>query len=235
MKKIILTVLLFVSVASGAQTEQGRILVSGSLGFTSSNDNDLDTTGKELNSTKVGGLELTVRGGYFLADNIAVGLLVGLNTNKTTQEDFGPPPSKSINVSKSATTAFGLFGRYYTPPVERRLSFFGQLDLTYEITNSEIENTFINSANVSTTTNRRGEGNQIGAFLAPGVAFFLSDKVALEATFGLIGFASGRDKNYDTSDRQISDNKYTRLETSFSPSTLSFGLTFFFGGNGAGE
>jgi outer membrane protein len=186
-----------------------------------------------LNTSKANELGLTLRGGYFVADNIAVGLLVGFNTGKTNQETPGTPPSKSTGEQKDNSTSFGLFGRMYTSPVDRKFALFAQLDVAYTMSKRTDEDVFVNSSGVSTSTKTRGEGNAFGAVLSPGVAFFLSDNIALEATFGAIGFTSGSDKDYDTRDRLTSQENFSSLQATISPSTLRLGITFFIGG-GAG-
>jgi outer membrane protein W len=230
MKKLILVASLALSLGSHAQTEQGRILLGGSVGFSSGKNEQVDTAGKVLNTSKVNSLGLTLRGGYFIADNVAVGLLVGFNTDKNKQETPGTAPSKSTGEQTNNSTSLGLFGRMYTSPVDRKFALFGQLDLAYTMGKRTDEDVFVSSSGVSTSTKTRGERNSFGVMISPGVAFFLSDHIALEATFGAIGFSSGKDKSYDTKDRLSSQTNFNNLEATISPSTLRLGITFFIGG-----
>lgn len=94
MKKLLLT--LFASVivfATSAQISKGAILVGGSsnLGFTSYNEDAGDYS--QFN--------IDVKGGYFIMDNLAVGLNLGYSS-----ADFG-------DSGKKTNTGFGVFGRYY--------------------------------------------------------------------------------------------------------------------------
>lgn len=79
---------------ANAQTEQGGMLVgaSSNLGFSSTSVDGVDDNTSNFN--------LNARGGYFVIDNLAVGLNLGFNNAK--QGD-----------NKSTTTSIGLFGRYY--------------------------------------------------------------------------------------------------------------------------
>lgn len=94
MKKIFLTAFAALTVfAASAQIEQGTILVgaSSNAGFTSFNEDAGDYS--QFN--------LDVKGGYFIMDNLAIGLNLGFSS-----VDFG-------DSGKETDTGFGLFGRYY--------------------------------------------------------------------------------------------------------------------------
>ncbi len=109
MKKTLLT-LCAVALGAGAfaQTEKGHIVLGGSsnLGFTSGKqDNDADDA-----TTNFG---LNVAGGYFIMDNLAVGLLIGFESEKTG------------DVSASGF-GIGPVVRYYLP-----MKVFGQLSYQF--------------------------------------------------------------------------------------------------------
>lgn len=89
MKKVLLTVFAALTVfTASAQIEQGTWLISGSsnLGFTSFNEDAGDYS--QFN--------IDVKGGYFVIENLAVGLNLGYD-----------------KVEETSLTTFGLFGRYY--------------------------------------------------------------------------------------------------------------------------
>jgi outer membrane protein len=93
MKKVLIALCFVVlSWASFGQISQGTILIGGSsnLGFNSFNEDAGDYTQ----------FILDVRGGYFVIDNLAVGLNLGFSS-----VDFGD--------GKETDTQFGIFGRYY--------------------------------------------------------------------------------------------------------------------------
>ena len=79
--------------AASAQISKGAILMRGSsnLGFTSFNEDAGDYT--QFN--------LDVKGGYFIMDNLALGLNLGFSS-----VDLG-------DSGKETDTGFGVFGRYY--------------------------------------------------------------------------------------------------------------------------
>ena len=91
MKKIVLTVFAaFIIMSASAQIGKGTVLLSGasSFDFTSNNEDAGDFSE----------FTLGLRGGYFIMDNLALGLTAGYFKNSEIDD---------------AATAFGAFGRYY--------------------------------------------------------------------------------------------------------------------------
>ncbi len=99
MKTILaLTAILLMSASTYAQTEKGGWLVgaSSSLNFSSGKaDKDQDESETNLN--------LNPQVGYFVIDNLAVGLSIDLEMHKDAAKN------------KETVTAFGPFARYYFP------------------------------------------------------------------------------------------------------------------------
>lgn len=94
MKRVLLTAFAALTVfAASAQIEQGTWLIGGSsnLGFTSFNEDAGDYS--QFN--------IDVKGGYFVIENLAVGLNLGYSS--VDLGDFG----------KETDTGFGVFTRYY--------------------------------------------------------------------------------------------------------------------------
>ncbi|HLT71738.1 MAG TPA: outer membrane beta-barrel protein [Cyclobacteriaceae bacterium] len=97
MKKILFTICFVAALAgsSFAQIEQGTVLVgpSTNLGFTSSSFDGADSNLTTFN--------IDLAAGYFVIENLAVGL------------SFGYLKVKYEDIIDESTTSFGLFGRYY--------------------------------------------------------------------------------------------------------------------------
>lgn len=93
-KNILTTIALAVAVAASAQIQKGTILVGAKsdLSFSSTSYDGIDDKETQF--------DLSVGAGYFLIDNLALGLNLGYSSYK-----FG-------DVDRSVTS-FGLFGRYY--------------------------------------------------------------------------------------------------------------------------
>ena len=95
MKKLILALsATFIMFAASAQIEQGTILAGASSAF---GVNSYNPSGTGDNTTAV---NLNLKGGYFVIENLAVGLNLGYNHYSTGN-------------AKSSNSTFGIFGRYY--------------------------------------------------------------------------------------------------------------------------
>lgn len=106
--------------------------------------------------------------GYFVSENIALGLGLGFSSSKV-EENEGDDAVK-INA-----TAFNVFGRYYTTP-SSKFSVFGQLSAEYATV--DYDGAF--------------KVNGFGLELAPGVSYFLNDSFALEASWGALSYGSAK-------------------------------------------
>lgn len=178
MKKIV-TAIAFVLLCSGAyaQFNQGRILAGGSVGFQS------QTVKREVNGAsntagKYNQINFNPKVGYFVIDNLAVGLGVDLasatfkaegSNNKNTQSAFTVTP----------------FVRYY---LDMGLFFQGQVGFGNQKDKTVADNT-------TTTT----KNNVLDWALGVGYAYFLNDHVAIEPIVYYGSHAEKRD-NPDVKD-----------------------------------
>ena len=104
---VVTTLVIFMWMANGhsalAQFNQGRMLVGGAVAFSSLTTKD-DAVSTDTKSTS---LSLTPNVGYFVIDNLALGLDVSFTTQKDTQ---------GASTSKSTGILAGPFVRYYLKP-----------------------------------------------------------------------------------------------------------------------
>ena len=168
MKKVILSVAaVFAFGFANAQetaTEggfaQGDLFISGAVGFGS------DKTGDVKTNT----FEIAPSIGYFVTSNIAVGGRLGY---VSTKEEDGLE-------TKTNTFSVEAFGRYYMTP-DSKFSFFGELAVNYGTSKIEEENVF-------PLEDSEYKENGFGVQVAPGVSYFLNSNLAIEASFGILGY-----------------------------------------------
>lgn len=171
MKKLLLMLpILAITGIASAQTEgfsKGSIFASGTLGFSSEKEPDA------FGEFKTTSFTFNPRVGYFLTSNIAIGLNLGITSGKSTFE----PIVGNDSESKSTMTAVGAFGRYYFTPANKFSMF---LNLGFDYQSSKLE--------------EDGEPdykeNGFGIGLAPGFNYFISKRLALESSIGILGFSS---------------------------------------------
>ncbi|HEY8933680.1 MAG TPA: outer membrane beta-barrel protein [Cyclobacteriaceae bacterium] len=188
MKKIgLLMAFAVIFSASFAQTEQGRMMVGGSLGLVGNtakakNNNTTTTQNKEV------AFSLTPQFGYFVINNLAIGL--GLNLSSDTYK----VPNTDY---KSNTTAFQVqpFVRYYLP---MKIFFQG----TAGIGSSRDKTTNYN--NVTTTSKSGVSSLSLGA----GYAWFLNNNVAIEP---FVGYSTQRTKPENSSTKYLDSGLFLKV------------------------
>jgi opacity protein-like surface antigen len=215
MKKLFLSlVLVAAGAAAHAQIGSGSLMLGGSLGFSS-------TGGGENKITPGGGgasvtTDSTARSnwnfsptiGYFLNDNLAVGLR--LNLGGTNRDQVTTTDGKTTENISSFDLGIELFGRYYKE-IGSNLYFFvdGGIGFSSASWTDKIED----------GVDKLKDGNKkslstIGLNIAPGVAFFPSEKWGIDLTLNrLVGF------NMNSSTIEAADNG-GKIETS----TTDFGI-----------
>lgn len=160
---------------ANAQWSQGSILATGNLGF-ASGSTKVESNSTTTTTTKTSSFNFGLNGGYFIQDNLAVGLRIGYQTNATTN------PQTDITTSYN-TFSYGAFGRYYLP-VNEAFAFYGQLavDLSNGSANNTDESSFSTGAGV-------------------GMSYFLTDVLFLDANYGFLGYTSNKSTNNGVSTR----------------------------------
>lgn len=153
MKKLLLTLsaVAVLGLAANAQTEKGKFMVGGQVGYHGSSVRDTDN--------KNNSLIINPNVGYFVADNIAIGTGIGYEWSKYEQ----------ANYPESTESAFVLtpFGRMYSKN-DGPVKFFGQLSVPMAWGTQKIDDT-----KTATTAN-------YGVELAPGIAYFPTSNIGVE-------------------------------------------------------
>lgn len=220
MKKILLSAaFLFGAMASQAQFDQGSIIVTGDLGFSSSSGK-VEVSGGGTSTTtdlpSVTGFNIGVSGGYFIADNLAVGLGIGFGTT-SINDDLGDGDYDKLSTN---LTVVAPFVRYYIPYTDK-FAFFGQLDLGFGF--GGIKDEF--KLGGTTTTSESGLSvTNIG--ISPGFTYFIHDNIGLDMRFGFLGYNSSS----TTIEGGGTTNKLTNstLGLDLGLNSLMFGLSVFF-------
>ena len=205
MKKIILTMAaVFALTFANAQDKKekstgegfsnGDVFISGAIGYSS----------EKTGSFKASGLEFSPRVGYFVSDNIALGLALGFASQKVEQGGS----------ATNTQTSFGVFGRYYATP-SSKFSLFAQLG--FDVTSSKNE-WYVDSNGNLQPTDSKDKGFKLA--FAPGFHYFLSDKFALETSIAALSYGTSKfDGASDSTDT-------FKLGIDFSK--IMFGLTYKF-------
>ncbi len=201
MKKLLLTLTAVagLTMASQAQTEQGKFIVGGQVGFHTDKivDSDDKSTSFSINPTV----------GYFVSDNWAVGTAIGYNWSKV--EDA----TGSFAVNKTNSFNLAPFVRNYIG--EGQFKFFSQLSVPMQWGEASFED-----ATSNTVEDQKDKFASYGVELAPGVAFFPTSKIGIELKVRGLYY-----NHFDGKDSFDSSNEFGLDANSLSP---TLGVQFHF-------
>ncbi|MDK2770774.1 MAG: porin family protein [Flavobacterium sp.] len=186
MKKVLLSaVAIFAFAFANAQEVEttdnggfakGNVFVSGAVSFSSE---------KDVQNTFV----IAPKAGYFVSDNIAVGLQVGYTTTKYDTPD-----------ATDNTFSVGAFGRYYFTPASK-FSLFGDLGFTYDNYDRESLAGF----------GYNGKGDGFTVAIKPGINYFLSNHFSLEASVAALSYETTKPDGGSSSDRFFVGGDWTNV------------------------
>lgn len=212
MKKLqLLALALFATTLAFAQPEKGDIFLGGSLNFNMGSSKG-EVAGVSADGPKTLNFGISPRVGYFLSDKIVVGLDLGFNSASSNDDSSGTEIKTS-----SSMYGGGVFARYYIVPADRFALFF-EAGVGAMLGGSKVE-----TAGVSVD----GPNSfNLNAGLTPGVAFYVSKRVALEANYGFLGYTSTSTK-IETAGVETKTNA-GNFGLNINPSTFEFGMSILF-------
>ncbi|WP_437919623.1 outer membrane beta-barrel protein [Sphingobacterium sp. LRF_L2] len=177
MKKLFLTLtaVTALTLASQAQTEKGKFIVGGQVGFETSKTKDTDI--------KQNAFSINPTVGYFVSDNWAVGTGVGYNWGKN---------ENGITTNKTNYFQVAPFVRNYIG--EGQFKFFSQLSVPMAWGKNTVES--------ATVTNEQ-KFEKYGVELAPGFAFFPTSKIGIEFKVRGLYFESDKNKTNDITENKF--------------------------------
>ncbi|GAB2459792.1 hypothetical protein GCM10011375_09830 [Hymenobacter qilianensis] len=212
-----------------AQISKGTTLVGGSVGYSQSNSENkyvgsATSAGQSTTEFTSRNLNLNPNVGYFLAENLAVGLSFGFGSGKETGPYYSPAPDEAVKRTTKTTSFSGApFLRYYYLPAEN-FGFYGQLSagLSRQTTTTKFD--FPGYSSPRNQTN--------GAFVSitPAFVFFPINKLGLELTAGSLGYTRTHIKPKDLQTGQNdTEAKISGFAANFGLSNLTLGASYYIG------
>ncbi|MCS6916858.1 MAG: outer membrane beta-barrel protein [Chitinophagales bacterium] len=191
---LVATALVLFACNSYGQMKAGDYYVGGGLSLMSSNVKE-----------KIGGVTYDVgnsfewsvlaNAGYFVTDKLALGLQAGFSHFSLTSESYYDPDEELTEITSLFSAS--PYARYFLMFSER-VGFIGTLGMEIGTGN--------NKEKISNSTDITSRIRQIGVGLTPGLAFFPSHNISLEATFGFLGYVSEAELDPDDDDRVVSSS-----------------------------
>lgn len=224
MKKILLTAFLgmvvhFVS----AQTQTGSWSVTGSAGYNQNSSQSSDNRSESENKA----FEFKPSIGYFVVDNLEIGIAGGYNYSEFTTINSHPAGATSSIIYKVNGYSAGVYAKGYKFLLNN-LALFGQADLNYntaDISSVQKQSSFyLYERHIDTDT------DSYSASLRPGISFFASERVSLNATYGALSYSKNTDDHWISGSNESYGftNESYRLGLDLSSSSFGLGLSFYF-------
>ena len=231
MKKFFLLGLLAIGAAE-AQAQSiaaGTISLGGSIGYsqyTNKNSSQSSNGTTYSSETKGGQFNLSPSVGYFVADNLAVGLSLGYNSYRNSFTTYSPSSSFGLKeLDPQTRLRVGPYVQYYKMLTEQ-FGIVGTLGAGYQ--NLRFQN--YGGSNNQTIFDYKASGYYAG--LTPGIVFFPIPKLGLSASIGSLGY-SRYNYDYPTGTASPVPANYESTSSDFGASfgldQLQFGGTYYFG------
>lgn len=212
MKKIVLTfaALVAFTFANAQEGEtstfgfsQGNIMLEGNLGYNSTKD-------KNEPVTTTSSFDFNPKVGYFISDDFALGLELGIGSTKTEVEMPG-----MTTETKGSTFNAGVFGRYYFLDLGERFKTYGELGLG--MTSSKTE--------VTGADELKENGFRGGVTL--GINYFVTENFAINFALADVLAYNSTKLDVDGAEAESEFNANLNVFNNFF-NTATFGLTFKF-------
>lgn len=225
MKNIILLLALLSGEATVAQAQStikaGTVSLGGSIGYSQQHSENFGTTTRIIDGKA---FSVAPSVGYFVADNLAIGLIANYYISKST--DFYDYPSFT-STARNTQVGGGAFVQYYQM-LTRQFGLTGTLRANYGHYNSK--------SSYQSTTNGDGSGrstgNSFSADVIPSIVFFPIPKLELGASFGSVGYnhSSGNSENFLANNSPSYDHsKSSGFGANFGINFFAFNGTYYFG------
>lgn len=208
MKRIFFCFIVLAAICTGTMAQsQGSISVGGEFYLWFQNPKTV-SNGQTTDGTKTTSFTLLPSAEYFVAEDVSLGLGIGYDMTRYKQTNG--------DIERD--------GKFYIMPYARKyfkmgdkLDIFGEANLSLGLGNDVFET---KAGNSTITTKYASTSFSIG--ISPGLSYHLSDKVALESTFGFFGY-SGTSVETGSNTKSKTNNFGLQLNSS----TITFGVRFF--------
>ena len=237
MKKQILILSLLASGTAFAQIPKGSIFGGLTLSvWTQKHESENKSGNKTTTDEPIKSMswEVMPEASYFVADNLAIGLGIGMNGYKQTSTSTPNATTKTESSYKSGGPAFSIFARKFFPVTENFYCFGGfGFDFSSGKGEDEEKTTTTLGTNTTTiTTTTKSKSTNMGIGLNAGLAYNVTPKIMLIGSFGLLSWYSNTSKTNmeddPTNGESYDLDKYSGIAFGVNTGQTPFNLGFVY-------
>ncbi|WP_062062478.1 hypothetical protein [Aquimarina longa] len=198
---------------SSYEFKKNDIIVSGTFNYSNKNSKSF-TNGEEKHSSKINSFTIVPEIGYFLSNNLLIGVRAGYITSTSKNKN-----SNTYNY-KERSYKTSIIGRYYFTS-KKRISFFVESEVGYQNTTFKSGS---NDANILNSNNNKQEN--YSATLTSGINIFITNSLALTARIGKIGYTKSKFRNKHSINENSYKNESGEFITSLNMDNFYFGILY---------
>ncbi|CAL2091146.1 outer membrane beta-barrel protein [Tenacibaculum sp. 190524A02b] len=223
MKKVFLIVMILgFGIANGQEKNNKKTIskgtwhLAGGISLNSSNNSYENFDFNQQADSDSFGFNFSPKIGYTISNNLVVGLGLryGYHQHENRNIDNSTLNNNSTNVNNSFTIA-PYIKKYFSISERFLLSLQGELSYLYS--QSKLKNSINNREN-------KNGFDRYSIGIRPGVTYFVSKNIALEANLGFLGYTTSSPKNYENRNVKASNNNFS---FNFNSSNIVFGVAFY--------
>lgn len=217
-----------------AQTEKGKMLLGGQLSFSGNNQSSSLVNEKYDSDIKTSSFSLEPSFGYFVKDNLAIGVDLGFGSTTTNSESSSQLTSYNdvynmLIDTKEVTKSYGVgvFARQYLK-MSNKFMFYVNGGVGYSVYNTDVESTYTDTGDNPYNDNEyKMKAKVISIDIQPGIIYFPTPKLGFHATIGSLYYQSRKrtDNNIEEVEAEYKQNNYG---INLNLASLQFGASYHF-------
>lgn len=214
LKLLSFALLCAVALTTNAQTEKGKNLIGGSIGYGKNENTPSNTTNSAYSESNY--FNVIPKFGHFVDKNLAIGLGVGYSESKNlygTTYFISNGYLTTTSIAKNKAFNIGPFVRYYVD-IADKFKFFGQGNFDFAIGKTNQSSSGTGTINYQSS---KYKSTSYTASINPGFAFFPAKKWAIEFSFPLLSYNKSNFK----------DDGINQNSLAYENNSLTFGLNTF--------
>lgn len=237
MKKLTLLIAIAALAAFGAQaqTAKGTLVLTGKAGYSQSKTKSDRDTNNPYNSHELYNYTLAPAFGYFIKDNLEIGATAHRYKFQYENINYFEGGSTTWNYGEN-NKGVSVYARQYSYLTEK-LALHGTLSVG--LSNQVYYTNTYSAGPYAQNSKSEFDAIRLNSSLSPGLTFFASNKIGLEASLGALKYSrsntdfvnesSSYINSPDNPKRSESTHKRNALQFDFSSMHLNFGISYFLG------